>query len=88
MILACFPLNWRHGNLKRVPVMRRQSENPNSSPCENQVLCRLFIHSLATLEWNFCLLYSHFLQDGNERAVTDLTGTEKHQEVVPDKNAP
>lgn len=45
------------------------------------------IYSLTMSEQRFCLVYSHFLQDGNERAVTDLTGAEKHQEGVLDKNA-
>lgn len=65
--------------------MRSQSENPNSGPCENQVLCRLSIQSLKTSDRNFCLLYDNFLQGRNERAVKDLTGTEKDQEAVPNK---
>lgn len=30
--VACFALRWMHGNPTPAPVMRSQSENPNSSP--------------------------------------------------------
>lgn len=72
-------LKWEYYS-NPVPVMRSQRKNPNSGPCENQVLSRL-----STQSRNFCLLYNNFLQRGNERAVTDLTGTEKDQVGEPDK---
>lgn len=46
-----------------------------------------FSFSLTTSEPNLYLLYDHFLQDRNERAVADMTGSEKGQDGASDSKA-
>lgn len=78
-----FSLRLENRNPNPVPITK--SWNLNSVPCENQVLCRLSTQSPTKSVWNFCLLFDNFLQDWNERPVTDRTGSEKPQ-CYPDKN--
>lgn len=76
MIIACF-LFKKHRDPKPVNVMKTQIVAHAKTRCLADFPPEVSQRLSGTFVF---LLYDNFLQEGNDRAVTELTGTEKDQE--------